>query len=116
VPVREPRQTPRPERVNRELARLQGFNDPGSNEGAASGSQQRRVPTRYLANAAVDNTGTTNFRNSDSDFEYHFNNFVSPKWNEERQCFQTTNESERNNPFINGFLLDPSHESFMPFD
>jgi hypothetical protein len=116
VLVCEPRQTPRPERVNRELARLQGFNDQGSNEGAASGSRQHQVPTQYLANAAVDDTGTTNFGNSDSDFEYHFNNFVSPEWNEESLCFQTTSESERDNPFVNGFLLNPSHEPFVPFD
>jgi hypothetical protein len=104
----EPRQPPRPDRVNRELARLQGFNDPGGNEGAASGTRQRRAPSRFAANTIISDS-------SNREFEYHFTNFVGPDWNEERQWFETTEGSTRDNPFTEGFYLDPTHPSFVPF-
>jgi hypothetical protein len=51
--VAQPRQTPRPDRVNKELAWLQGFNDPGSNEGDASGSRQLQADTPPTSHSTI---------------------------------------------------------------
>jgi hypothetical protein len=36
-------------------------------------------------------------------------------WNDDHQCFESTPEQESDNPFANGFLLQPNHPSYIPF-
>jgi hypothetical protein len=36
-------------------------------------------------------------------------------WNDEHQCFESTPELESDNPFTNGFQLQPDHPSYIPF-
>ena len=108
---RVPRETPRPDRVNRELERLRSHNKPGSSEAESTGRRKRNAPSRFSGNVAF-----TNEEENKEGFEYHFNHFVPPSWNDDLNCFETTPDSERDNPFANGFHLDPSHPSFVPFD
>jgi hypothetical protein len=112
--VEGPRETPRPDRVNREIARLKNHNKPGSSEANPPGRRERRAPSRFTGNLAVTN------ENREIEFvegfEHHFNNFIPPSWNADRNCFETTDKSERDSLFANRFHLDPSHPSFVEFE
>jgi hypothetical protein len=99
------------------LARLAGHNSSRTNE--SNPTQPTRdcsAPKRYGYYSALqddDNDSSSSYlcTNADEglpdDFEVLFHQFDSPVWNDDHQCFESTPELESNNPFANGFLLQP---------
>jgi hypothetical protein len=88
-------------------------------------TRDRSAPKRYGYYSALqdDDDGSSSFyylcTNADEglldDFEVLFHQFDLPVWNDDHQCFESIPELESDNPFANGFLLQPDHPSYAAF-
>jgi hypothetical protein len=79
--IEQPRETPRPTRINRELARLQSHNEPGASEEPVATGRTQQTPSQYSVNVVMSENEPS------EQFNYHFDNFVAPDWNGALHCF-----------------------------